>query len=137
MVGLYPGEVKKQSCVTMSTVEAESIALSAAAQESLWLNQLISELTTSENQQITILKHNQSTLVMTNNLQFHGRSKHIDIKYDFVRDHVNADNIKLVYCPSGDMIADMLTKGLSQENLCKLRENSGQVIHQLCTNDSP
>ena len=74
---------------------------------------------------------------MTNNLQFHGRSKHIDIKYDFVRDHVNADNIKLVYCPSGDMIADMLTKGLSQENLCKLRENSGQVIHQLCTNDSP
>ena len=128
---------KKQSCVALSTAEAEYIALSAAAQEFLWLNQLISELTTSENQQITILEDNQSTIAMTHNPQFHGRSKHIDIKYHFVRDHVNNGNIKLMYCPSGDMTADMLTKGLSRENFCKLRENSGLANHQLRTNDSP
>ena len=112
------------------------VALSAAAQESLWLNQLISELTTSENQQITILEDNQSTIAMTHNPQFHGRSKHIDIKCHFVRDHVNNGNIRLVYCPSGDMTADMLTKGLSRENFCKLRENFGLANYQLRTNDS-
>ena len=76
---------KKQSCVALSTAEAEYIALSAAAQESLWLNQLISELTTSENRQITILEENQSAIAMTYNPQFHGCSKHIDIRYHFVR----------------------------------------------------
>ena len=104
---------KKQSCVASSTAEAEYIALLTAVQESPWLNQLISELTTSQNQQITILEDNQSTIAMTHNPQFHGRSKHIDIKYHFVRDHVNNGNIKLKYCPSGDMTADMLMKGLS------------------------
>lgn len=120
---------KKQSCVAISTAEAEYIALSAAAQESLWLNQLISELTGSKNLQITILEDNQSTIAMTHNPQFHGRSKHVDIKYHFVRDHVNSGNIKLVYCPSEDMIADMLTKGLNRENYRKLRNNAGIIDH--------
>ena len=53
---------------------------------------------------------------MTHNPQFHGCSKHIDIRYHFVRDHANAGNIKLVYCPSEDMVADMLTKCLGREN---------------------
>ena len=121
---------KKQSCVALSTAEAEYIALSAAAQESLWLNQLVSELTNSENQKITILEDNQSAIAMTRNPQFHGRSKHIDIKYHFVRDHVNSGYIELKYCPSGDMVADILTKGLSGQNFCKLRGNSGLSNHQ-------
>ena len=128
---------KKQSCIALSTAEAEYIALSAAAQESLWLNQLVSELTNSENQKITILEDNQSAIAMTRNPQFHGRSKHIDIKYHFVRDHVNSGNIELKYCPSGDMVADILTKGLSGQNFCKLRGNSGLSNHQLRNNDSP
>ena len=125
MVELCPGEAKKQSCVALSTAEAEYIALFAAAQESLWLNQPTSELTSSNNQQITILEDNQSAIAMTHNPQFHGHSKHIDIKYYFIRDHVNSGNIKFVYCPTGDMLADMFTKGLSRKNFCKLRDNAG------------
>ena len=70
MVELCPGEVKSSLCVALSTAEAEYIALSAAAQELLWQNQLISELTTSENQKITILEDNQSAIVMTTILSF-------------------------------------------------------------------
>ena len=135
MVELYHGEVKN-SHVSPCPQQRQNILLYQQLHKNLWLNQLISELTTSENQQITILEDNQSTIAMTHNPQFHGRSKHIDIKYHFVRDHVNNGNIRLVYCPSGDMTADMLTKGLSRENFCKLRENSGLANYQLCTNDS-
>ena len=116
---------KKQTCVALSTAEAEYIALSAAMQESLWLKRLISKLTNTKNQQITILEDNQSAIAITHNPQFHGRSKHIDIKYHFVRDHVNSGNIKLVYYPTGDMLAGMFTKSLSRENFCKLRDNAG------------
>ncbi len=62
---------------------------------------------------------------MTHNPQFHGRSKHIGIKYHFVREHVQAGDIKLVYCPTGEMTADMLTKGLSRESFCKLCIQAG------------
>ena len=115
---------QKKSCVALSTAKAEYIALFAAVQESLWLNQLTSELTSSNNQQKTILKDNQSAVAMTHNPQFHGCSKLIDIKYYFIRDHTNSGNIKLVYCPTGDIVADMFTKGLSRKNFCKLRDNA-------------
>ena len=116
---------KKQTCVALSTAEAEYIALSAAAQESLWLRQLLSELTTTPEISTTIFEDNQSTIAMTRNPQFHGRSKHIEIKYHFIREHVDLGNIKLSYCPSGDMTADMLTKGLNRENFCKHRDRAG------------
>ena len=49
---------------------------------------------------------------MAKNPQYHGRAKHIDIKFHYVREQVEMKNIKLENCPSKDMIADILTKGL-------------------------
>ena len=68
---------------------------------------------------------NQSSIAMTKNPQFHGRAKHIDIRYHFVREQVALGTIKLEYCPTEDMTADMLTKGLNRERYCKLRESAG------------
>ena len=65
---------KKQTCVALSTADAE---LSAAAQESLRLMQLTSELTISSDSPTIIFEDNQSAIAMTHNPQFHGRSKHI------------------------------------------------------------
>ena len=62
----------------------------------------------------TILEDNQSAICLAKNQSIHGRTKHIDIKYHFIRDAVEAGKIKLVYCASEDMIADMLTKELYQ-----------------------
>ena len=55
----------------------------------------------------------------------HGRTKHVDIKYHFIRDLVEAKRVKLVYCASENMIADMLTKGLPIKQFEKLRELAG------------
>ena len=64
---------------------------------------------------------------MTKNPQFHGRAKHIDIKHHFIREQVSQGNVKLEYCPTTEMTADILTKGLSRESFDKLCEKSGVV----------
>ena len=59
------------------------------------------------------------------NPQFHGRAKHIGIKYHFIREQVNNGQVALRCCPTEEMVADMLTKGLSQEKFVKLRTLAG------------
>ena len=118
---------KKQSCVALSTAEAEYIALSSAAQEAIWLRRLTSELGNPPETATTIYEDNQSAIAMTKNPQFHGRAKHIDIKYHFIREQVNSGNIMLKYCPTDRMTADMFTKPLSNEQFCKLRKKAGIV----------
>ena len=71
--------VGKQSCVALSTAEAEYIALPTAAQEAIWLCRLLSELKRESMKPTTIYKDNQSAICLSKNPQFHGRSKHIDI----------------------------------------------------------
>ena len=115
----------KQTCAALSTAEAEYVALSAAAQEAIWLQQLTSELLNDNIQEMTIFEDNQSTICLAKNQHIHGRTKHIDIKYHFIRDMVEAGRIKLTYCASENMIADMLTKGLHVKQFEKLRGLAG------------
>ncbi len=127
--GAISWKSQKQRCVALSTAEAEYIAMASAAQESVWLRQLIAELTNSSVTEAPTLiyEDNQSAIAMTKNPQFHGRAKHIDIKNHFIREQVAKGTITLVYCPTLEMVADILTKGLSREPFCKLRAKSGVV----------
>ena len=79
---------KKQSCVVLSTAEAEYMALSSAAQEAVWLRQLTAELRSPPETATIIFEDNQSAIAMTKNPQFHGHAKHIAIKYHFIREQV-------------------------------------------------
>ena len=117
---------KKQSCVALSTAEAEYMSLTSAAQEAIWLNRLLAELHRKDTSRPAIVyDDNQSAISMTRNPQFHGRSKHIAIKYHFIRDETKKGTIDVRYCRSSDMIADILTKGLYAEQFMKLREMAG------------
>ena len=118
---------KKQTCVALSTAEAEYIALASAVQESLWLQQLVTDLKKEEVKSMVMYEDNQSAISMTKNPQFHGRAKHIDIKYHFVREQVGSGKLELKYCKTNDMIADMMTKGLSGEQFEKLRLMAGMA----------
>lgn len=115
----------KQSCVALSTAEAEYVALAAAAQEAVWLQQLICELLSRSPKEIEIREDNQSAICLAKNPQCHGKTKHVDIKYHFVRDQVECGKIKLVYCQSEKMTADILTKGLPVSQFVKLRQSAG------------
>ena len=75
-----------------------------------------------------ILEDNQSAISMSKNPQFHGRTKHIEIKYHFIQEQVNSGTVELKHCPTEEMVADMLTKGLPRDKFVKLRHMAGVQI---------
>ena len=70
---------------------------------------------------VVIHEDNQSAIAIAKNPQFHGRIKHIDIKYHFVREHVKVNSIELKYCSTDEMLADLFTKGLNFDKFAKFR----------------
>ena len=78
----------------------------------------------------TVMEDNQSCIAMAKNPQYHGRAKHIDIKHHFVRELVADETIKLEYCPTKKMIADIMMKGLAREQFCYLRQKAGIESHE-------
>uniref|UniRef100_A0AAV1U725 Reverse transcriptase Ty1/copia-type domain-containing protein n=1 Tax=Peronospora matthiolae TaxID=2874970 RepID=A0AAV1U725_9STRA len=106
---------KKQPSVSLSTTEAEYIALSLAIQEGKWIHRLLCEIVMAANEEgpeLMIHEDNQSCIKMTKNPVNHGRAKHIDIKYHHIRDEVKRGEVKLKYCETAVMLADIMTKGL-------------------------
>ena len=116
---------QKQTCVALSTAEAEYIALAAAAQEATWMRKLMKDFHESQAEPVTIYEDNQSAICIAKNPQSHHKTKHVDIKYHYVRDKVQDVTIKVQYCPTNDMIADILTKGLTHDRFTRLRALSG------------
>lgn len=94
------------------------------------MRDLTATLENQSHRSVVIFEDNQSTIAITRNPQYHGRSKHISIKYHFIRNQVNEGVVDLKYCPTQDMVADMLTKGLSKERFTKLRSMAGVVTLQ-------
>ena len=104
---------KKQELVTLSTMEAEYVGATHAVKELFWFRQLIGEIFRPLLHPIVLHLDNQSAIMLANSEgQFHTRSKHIDIRYHFIKFHVQEGSIILSYCPTEDMIADILTKSV-------------------------
>ena len=124
---------KKQSCVALSTAEAEYIALASAAKEAVWMQRLQNDLNEASVKSTLIYEDNQSTIWMTKNSQYHGRTKHIDIKFHYIREQVEKKAIQLEYCESKNMVVDMLTKALLNSQFVKLRKMLGvrEIIEQV------
>ncbi|KAH9051906.1 hypothetical protein Ae201684P_017386 [Aphanomyces euteiches] len=94
----FHGWRRNKNIVTLSTTEAEFVALSLCIQECLYIQQLASELKQSSDQPVVIYEDNQSTIHIAHNSEHHRRSKHIDVRYMFVRDLVEAKHFELRYC---------------------------------------
>ena len=116
---------KRQTSVASSTVEGEYMALSQATQEAVWLQQLLEEVGESTSEGTTIMEDNQGAMATARNPVFHCRTKHIQIYYHYVREAVAEGIIRLVYCPTKEMLADIFTKALARDQLENLREKLG------------
>ena len=123
--GLISWKSCKQSCVALSTAEAEYVSLSLAAQEAIWLRKLLIDLNFCVDDPILIYEDNQSTICLAKSNRNHSRSKHIDVKFNFIRDVINDKKMLVEYCPTSDMVADIFTKGLSAERFNMLRSRLG------------
>lgn len=116
---------QKQQVVALSTAEAEYIALSSASQEAIWLQQFLKDIGANCAQPLTIMEDNQGAIAMTKNPVGHKRTKHIDIRYHFVREQVQQGNLKIEYCSTKEMLADLFTKPLARGQFEYLRTKLG------------
>lgn len=116
---------KKQTCVALSSTEAEFISLSETCKETLWIQRLLQDFNQHTDTATTIYEDNQSCLKLGQGENLSSRSKHIDIKKYFVKDYQDKGKIICEYCPTEDNVADMLTKPLPAGVLKKFRELCG------------
>ncbi len=118
---------KKQEIVLLSTTESEYIAATHGMKEALWLRNLLAEAFEPIVDATTQFSDNQSAIALTRDHQFHPRTKHIDVRYHFIRWVVENGALQLVYCPTADMVADVLTKALpspESQTLCRMSGTS-------------
>ena len=103
---------KKQPSVALSTTEAEYIALSVATQEAVWLRRMLDDLQAKPKDPTVLMEDNSGAIAIAKNPVSHARTKHIDIRYHYVREAVQDSMVNLTYCPTEEMTADLLTKPL-------------------------
>ena len=103
---------KKQEIVSLSTTESEYIAATHATKEALWLRSFIGEVLVPLDKPITLFSDNQSAIALTKDHQYHVRMKHINIHFHFICWVVDNGKIRLVFCPTNNMVANTLTKAL-------------------------
>ena len=103
---------KRQEIVSLSTTEAEYVAFTHASKEAIYLRNFISEIFGKIDPPITVNSDNQSAIALAKDDRFHARTKHIDIRFHFIRYAIEEKKIRLQYCPTNDMTADIFTKAL-------------------------
>ncbi|XP_074328152.1 secreted RxLR effector protein 161-like [Apium graveolens] len=116
---------QKQKCVALSSCEAEFIAATAAACQGIWLQKLLSEVSDSYVGSVVLYVDNKSAIDLAKNPVFHGRSKHIDIRYHFIREYVERGEIIIKYVKTDEQKADVLTKVLPVVKFEKMRQLLG------------
>ncbi|PNX57516.1 hypothetical protein L195_g058734, partial [Trifolium pratense] len=116
---------KKQPIVTLSTTEAEFVSAASCACQGIWLRNVLSYLKVKQPECTVIYCDNSSSIKFSKNPIMHGRSKHIDVRYHFLRDLTKDNVIELVHCRSEEQLADILTKPLKFDSFSKLREGLG------------
>jgi hypothetical protein len=106
-------------------MEAEYIALSHGVQETVWLKQLLEDLDLKQDT-VTLFEDNQACIQLTfNPQQNHKRSRHIQVRYHWVKEKMNDKVFRLQYCQTNSQLADIFTKGLFGQQMRIGREALG------------
>jgi hypothetical protein len=116
---------KRQSTVATSSVHAEYMALYDTIREVIWLRTLLTEIGFPDRGPSKIYGDNQGCLSIANNVRTDTRTKHIDIKFHFSREQLQSGAINLEYCPTGEMVADSLTKPSNTTKFIWCRDSMG------------
>lgn len=111
-----------QKTVALSTAEAEYMAASDGIKEAIWLRQLLKDIGYEQKGPTSVMIDNQSAIVLTKNAEFHQRTKYIDVRFHFIRDHVKNGIIDPVYVSTNEQLADAFTKPLLPAR--KFKENA-------------
>jgi hypothetical protein len=122
--GAVSWQSKLQKCVALSTTEAEFIATTEACKEMLWMKQFLHELG-QEQQKYVVHCDSQSAIHLSKNSSFHSRSKHIDVRYHWIRDMLDSKQLQLEKIHTDDNCSDMMTKSLPKDKYEFCRRAAG------------
>lgn len=112
---------KKQSVMADSSTVAEYIGAHVAAKEILWARNFLFELGFEQQEATTLFEDNQSTIKLIGKPGNGNKTKHIDLRFNFIRDQVAQRTIQIEYLPTTEMISDILTKPLGTSSFVYLR----------------
>ncbi|XP_061352084.1 secreted RxLR effector protein 161-like [Gastrolobium bilobum] len=115
---------KKQASVALSTAEAEYIAAGSCVAQVLWMKQQLLDYGLKL-ETIPILCNNTSAINLTKNPIQHSRTKHIDIRHHFIRDHVSKRDVEINFVDTTKQLADIFTKSLPRDTYERLRMELG------------
>ena len=119
--GAFLSRSKKQSVTADSSTVAELIAAHLATKEIMWARSLLAELGYPQLNPTILYEDNMSTIHIINNDCNSQKTKHVDIRYNVVREQVQKRKITMEHLPTKDMTSDMLTKALSPTPYLHLR----------------
>ena len=107
---------EKQRSVALSTTESEYIAAAQAVKQLIWLRQLLEDISPrSLRESPTLYVDNQSAIKLIKNPEYHKRTKHIDVRYHFIRDKFEDGSFSLSYIGTDEQLGDIFTKNLPKE----------------------
>jgi len=112
---------RKQSTITLSTTEAEYISAANCCSQVLWIRNQLEDFSLRY-VNIQILCDNTSAIYLSKNPIQHSRSKHIEVKHHFIRDHVSKKEVELIFVNTNDKLADIFTKPLVEDRFLLLKE---------------
>ena len=115
---------KKQNSISLSTAEAEYIAAASCCAQLLWMRQTLRDYRVVHDN-VPLLCDNESAIKIANNPVQHSRTKHIDIRHHFIRDHVARGDIEIAHVSTNHQLADIFTKPLDEARFCELRRELG------------
>lgn len=116
---------RNQAIVTLSSTEAEYVAATSAACHSVWLKGILQELNVAGCECIDIMCDNSSAIKLSKNPVMHRRTKHIDVRYHYLRNLTNEGAMRLLYCGTSEQIADIMTKPIKLDQFEKLSKMLG------------
>jgi len=120
--GYMSWSLKKQVSVATSSMKAEYVAFANATKEAVWLRTLLKEVSYPQSQATIMHADNQGAIALAQNPTSHSRAKHIDIRFYFIQERIERNEIKLQYISIHQMVADILTKALSHKAFEKFHE---------------
>ena len=121
----------KQKSIALSSTEAEYYAMAHAFKEALWLRTFLGLMHLPVPRPFPILSDNQAACSLSNSPAVSARSKHIDVRHHFIRDHVQAGSFSTTWIPTDDMPADIFTKLLPSPTFSRHRDVLGLSIPPL------
>ena len=107
----------------LSSCEAEYVNLTPATQQALWYQKFLNDFKLGGTAGVLVKEDNQAAIALSKDSgRFHERTKHIDVRHHFIKQHVEVGAVLLQYCDTRDMLADIYTKPLARHIFARLRD---------------